>query len=93
MIRVLDGLANDLKRTFEKFYLGKVDNNADGRNLLRSEAISYFTTLQNLGAIQNFDSQTDLFIVAGSESDSVYAEVHIQPVDSVEKFYMKVQVK
>lgn len=93
VLRVLDGIANDLKSTFEAFYLGKVDNNADGRNLLKSEIISYLNTLQAINAIQNFDAQTDVTIVAGNESDAVYAEIGAQPVDSIEKIYMKVRVK
>jgi hypothetical protein len=93
VLRVLDGIANDLKRIFESFYLGKVDNNADGRNLLKSEAIAYMNTLQAINAVQNFDAQTDVTFVAGNESDAVYAEIGAQPVDSVEKIYMKVRVK
>lgn len=93
VLRVLDGIANDLKRIFESFYLGKVDNSADGRNLLKSEAISYMNTLQAINAIQNFDAQSDVTFAAGNESDAVYAEFGAQPVDSVEKIYMKVRVK
>ncbi|KOP70988.1 phage tail sheath family protein [Cytobacillus solani] len=93
VIRVLDGINQDIKRIFEKFYIGKVDNNADGRNLLRNELNNYLLMLQNLNAIQNFDAQKDVTIQAGSDSDSVYVEVHVQPVDSIEKIYMKVQVK
>lgn len=93
VLRVLDGIANDLKNTFDSFYLGKVDNNDDGRNLLKSEAISCIVNLQNINAVQNFDAQNDITIVAGNDSDSVYAEIGAQPVDSVEKIYMKVRVK
>ncbi|WP_068786617.1 phage tail sheath family protein [Paenibacillus phocaensis] len=93
VLRVLDGIANDLKTTFENFYLGKVDNNADGRNLLKSEIIAYMNTLQAINAIQNFDAQTDVTLVAGNESDAVYAEIGAQPVDAIEKIYMKVRVK
>lgn len=93
VIRVLDGIANDIKRIFEKFYIGKVDNNDDGRNLLKNEIISYINSLQNVNAIQNFDSQNDVTVLPGTESDSVYVELSIQPVDSIEKIYMKVRVK
>lgn len=93
VLRVLDGIANDLKYTFENFYLGKVDNNDDGRNLLKSKAISYIVNLQNINAVQNIDAQNDISIVAGNDSDSVYAEIGVQPVDSIEKIYMKVRVK
>ncbi|CAG7616970.1 hypothetical protein PAESOLCIP111_01965 [Paenibacillus solanacearum] len=93
VIRVLDGIGNDVKRIFESFYVGKVDNNPDGRGLLRSEIVSYLNTLQQIGAIQNFNSQTDIAVLEGQDADSVYVEVHAQPVDSIEKIYMKVKVK
>ncbi|WP_282938988.1 phage tail sheath family protein [Paenibacillus sp. RC67] len=93
VIRVLDGINNDFKRIFESFFIGKVDNNADGRNLLRGECNSYLNTLQGINAVQNFDSQSDVVVLEGSEADSVYVEVGVQPVDSVEKIYMKVTVQ
>ncbi|MEG6521137.1 phage tail sheath family protein [Desulfotomaculum sp. 1211_IL3151] len=93
VIRVLDGINNDFKRIFEHFYVGKVDNNDDGRNLLKNECNSYLGTLQGIAAIQNFDAQNDVVVLPGNESDSVYIEVNAQPVDSVEKIYMKVQVR
>jgi hypothetical protein len=92
VIRVLDGIANDLKRIFEEFYIGKVSNTVDGRALFRKEIVVYLTALQEIDAIQNFDSQADIMVSPGTESDAIYIEVGIQPVDSVEKIYMKVQV-
>ncbi len=93
VIRVMDGIANDFKTVFENFYIGKIDNNIDGRSLLQAECVSYLNLLLNEGIIQNFDSQTDLQVLPGTESDSVYVELYVQPVDSIEKVYMKVKVK
>ncbi|WP_020620263.1 phage tail sheath family protein [Paenibacillus daejeonensis] len=93
VIRVLDGINNDFKRIFETFFLGKVDNTADGRNLLRNECNAYLTNLLELGAIQNFDAQTDVIVEPGVDSDAVVMSVYVQPVDAVEKIYMKVQVR
>ncbi|RXZ77249.1 phage tail sheath protein [Paenibacillaceae bacterium] len=92
VIRVLDGIANDLKRNFELAYLGKVSNNEDGRAMLRSEIVTYLEALQAMGAIQNFDPQSDILLSAGEEADSVYVQLAIQPVDSMEKIYMDVMV-
>ena len=92
VIRVLDAIANDLRSNFEQFFIGKVDNNADGRNLLKAQLISYMKKLQDINAIQNFDSQNDISVVAAKELDSVYVELVVQPVDSIEKIYMKVRV-
>jgi hypothetical protein len=93
VIRVLDAVNNDLRRAFESFYIGKLGNNPDGRNLLKNEYVKYLETLQSIGAIQNFDSQTDITVIQGESSDSVYTEVSIQPVDAVEKIYTKVKVR
>ncbi|HIW31937.1 MAG TPA: phage tail sheath family protein [Candidatus Paenibacillus intestinavium] len=92
VMRVLDSIGNDVKRIFDAFYIGKVSNNADGRALLEAELVSYLLTLQGLGAIQNFDSQTDVSVAAGADVDSVVIELSIRPVDSIEKIYMTVEV-
>lgn len=93
VIRVLDSIANDARRIFESYYIGKVDNNADGRNLYKGELINYLNTLQEIGSIQNFDAQTDISVLPGAETDAVLTELYIQPVDSIEKIYMMVEVK
>lgn len=93
VIRVLDGIANDLKRRFEQNFIGKVGNTEDGRNLLKNEVINYLNVLQNIGAIQNFDAQGDIQVLSGSDIDSVYVELYIQPTDAIEKLYMLVTVR
>lgn len=93
VIRVLDGLANDCKDTFEQYHIGKTDNSADGRNLFRSALTNIANSYQGFGAIQNFNSQTDVSVVAGEARDSIFVEMSIQPVDSIEKIYMRVKVK
>src|SRR5690606_2932568 len=93
VIRVLDSIGNDIRRIFEAFYIGQVNNNADGRNLLKNEINTYLDNLQNMNAIQNFNPQTDIVVQAGQEADSVYVEANIQPVDSIEKIYMLIRVR
>lgn len=93
VIRVLDTLANDVQRIFETFYIGKVGNNADGRALLGAEIVTYLNVLQGLGAIEDFDSQTDISVAEGADSDSVVINLNIKPVDAIEKIYISVEVK
>lgn len=93
VLRVLNGSDNDLKQIFEEFYVGKADNHPDGRNLLKGEYIKYFRTLEGIGAIQNFNPQTDIVISQGTDTDAVYVDRAIQPVDSIDKIYEKVKVK
>jgi len=92
VIRTLDEINNSTALLFERSYIGKVDNNDDGRNIFKSDVISYLNMLQNIAAIQNFDSATDIQIYAGEAIDAVVADLAIQPVDSMEKLYMTVMV-
>lgn len=91
-MRVLDNINNDIKSLFVTTFLGKVSNNDDGREVFKAACIKYLNDLQALEAIQNFDSETDIQILAGDDIDSVVANLWVQPVDSMEKLYMKVNV-
>jgi Phage tail sheath protein. len=93
VMRVLDGIANDFKRIFETFYIGRGDNDDDGRNLYRNECNTYMVNLQGIRAIQNFDSQKDVVVFPGEEADAVYVGAYVHPVDSPEKFYFDVKVR
>jgi len=91
VIRTIDNIANDITSIFESNYIGKVNNNEDGRSLLKASLVDYFSTLQNMGAVQNFETD-DVSIVAGSDSDAVVITAAVQPVDSVEKIYITVNL-
>jgi hypothetical protein len=93
VLRVLDGLGNDYLRVFSVSYIGKVPNNDDGRNLFKSECINITNQYQNIGAVQNFDPQTDIEVLPGAGSDAVVVNQWVQPVDSIEKIYMTVTVR
>lgn len=92
VIRTLDEINNSIALLFERSYIGKVDNNDDGRNIFKSDVINYLNTLQGISAIKNFDSTTDIQIYAGEAIDALVVDLAIQPVDSMEKLYMIVTV-
>ena len=91
VIRTIDGINNDITEIYESNYVGKTNNNADGRSLLRATLIEYFGELQRLAAIQNFTAE-DVTVTAGVESDAVVIDCFIQPVDSIEKIYITVNL-
>jgi zona occludens toxin (predicted ATPase) len=91
VIRTIDGINNDITEIFESNYVGKTNNNADGRSLLRATLIEYFNELLRLSAIQNFVSE-DVTVIAGTDSDAVVINCYIQPVDSIEKIYITVNL-
>lgn len=92
VIRTLDEIGNTTALIFNRNYCGKVDNNAFGRNVYKSEIISLIDTLVSMGAVQNFDGATDVTVMQGVNIDSVVVDLTIQPVDSMEKLYMTVNV-
>lgn len=92
VVRALDAIGNDVKRMFDSYYIGKVSNNADGRALLQQEVVAYLQSLQSIGAIQNFNSQADLAVEQGTDVETVIINLSVQPVDSIEKIYMTVEV-
>lgn len=91
IIRTIDNINNDITIIFESNYVGKVNNNAAGRSLLRASLIEYFNELQRLNAIQNFVAE-DVIVEAGKDIDSVVINCYIQPVDSIEKIYITVNL-
>lgn len=91
VIRELDGIGSGIEDIWEQTYLGKVNNNADGRTLFRSSIIDFLTTLLNEGAINEFDSES-VIVEAGDDVDSVLASIAVRPVDSMELLYMTVHI-
>ncbi|MBP3037986.1 phage tail sheath family protein [Bacillaceae bacterium Marseille-Q3522] len=91
VLRVLDDIANNSKQSFEDNFVGKVNNDVDGRELFKADRIKYFNTLLASGSITNFEAD-DVEVLPGDLKDSVVLNVEVQPVDSMEKLYMTVVV-
>ena len=91
VMRVLNQFCNDVYRQFSLYYIGKTNNNDDGRNLLKGWIVGYLNEMQANGGVQNFVPD-DVEVLAGNEIDAVVVNVAIQPVDSIEKIYMTVNV-
>lgn len=90
-IRTQAQIANDVKRIYGDNYIGKVNNNADGRTLFKGELVSYLTILQGNSAIQGF-TPADVVVLPGTASDAVVVNVAYTAVDSIEKIYMTIAV-
>lgn len=91
VMRVLDEIGTTVRVTWESSYMGKVDNNENGRSLFRSDLIVYLRELERLNGIQNFDID-DVVVTQGDDIDSVLVTLAIMPVDSMEKLYMIINV-
>lgn len=93
VIRILDSFQIDVQKIFEAQYIGKINNNIDGRQLLRASIIQYCNELQNIGALQNFEGADDINVNPGTDADAVIIEASLQPVDSINKIYIKVNIR
>ena len=91
VVRVLDSLANDVANIFSRYYLGKQSNNVSGRNLLKAEILAYHEELMKIEAIEQFTAD-DITVEKGVEKQDVVVYESVQPVDAMEKLYMKVEV-
>ena len=91
VMRVLNQFCNDTYEYFSNYYIGKVDNNDDGRALLRTWIIGYLNEMQANNGIQNFAAE-DVEVLPGQAIDAVIVNVNLMPVDSIEKVYMSVTV-
>lgn len=88
VIRVLDEMGNTCESTWDENYCGKLDNDADGRNIYKADLVKYGETLAGIHAITNFLGADDIEVLMGDAVDSVVVNWPIQPVDSMEKLYM-----
>lgn len=91
VMRVLMQFCNDVYEYFSNYFIGKVDNNPTGRNLLRGWIVGYLNEMQANNGIQDFAAE-DVTVEAGNSVDAVLINVVLHPVDSVERIYMTVTV-
>src|SRR5699024_8903888 len=83
VLRVLDEIGTSVKDIWEQSFMGKVDNNADGRDVFKGNLNDHFIQLQNINAIQNWGGVDDIDISQGADLDSVIVGVYVQPVDAM----------
>lgn len=88
-MRVLDYISNTVRTTWEDNYIGKVTNNANGRDLFKGAMAEMLMGLQSSGAIEGFEVE-DITVEMGKTKDSVVVTLAVTPTDAMEKLYMNV---
>lgn len=91
-IRVIDQIANDIAKLFNTKYLGKIPNNASGRVSLWADIVSHHRQLEEIQAIENFDS-TLVTVEQGNTKKSVVVNDVINVVNAMSQLYMTVVVQ
>lgn len=90
-VRIIDQLGNDVALEFNTNFLGKIPNDAAGRISLWNAIDNYCKELQNLRAIQDWDN-SKLIITEGKTKTSVYVQMEINVVGTMEKLYLICEV-
>lgn len=93
VIRTLDEIGTTTSITWEDTYMGKIDNDENGRATFKSDLIAYGNELQRMSAIQEFAGSDDISVSQGDELESVLVTWAVKPVDSMEILYMTVRTR
>ncbi len=88
VIRVLDNLAMDFSRLFNKYHLGKSQNDDDGRDSLWNDGATLLKTYQKIRAIQGFDTKDLKRPVQGNSKDAVVWDLEVNPTVAMSKLYI-----
>lgn len=91
-IRVVDQIANDIAKLFNTKYLGKIPNNKSGRASLWGDIVAHHRQLEELQAIENFDSSL-LTVAQGNNKKSVVVNDVVIPVNAMAQLYMTVVIQ
>lgn len=89
VIRVLDQIAMDEAAVFNAKYLGKVQNDEDGRIAFWSDCVNIHKQLLKLRAIEGFE-ETDIVVERGNDKRTVITYDSVQPVCAMNKLYMTI---
>lgn len=90
VIRCLDELSNTKVMVWEEMFIGKIDNNVTGRNLLKSQILAIIQNLVKLGALN--ESDTQIIVEPGDDPDKVRSYETVRPIDAMEQLYSYVTV-
>jgi hypothetical protein len=90
VIRTLDELSNTKVLVWERMFIGKIDNNSTGRNLLKTQILAIVKRLADLGALVSEDSI--ITVEPGDDVDKVRSYETVRPIDSMEQLYSYVTV-
>ena len=92
VVRTMDTIVTNTKRTFEDMFIGKVTNSSTGRDLFKANIVSYLQGLSDADVISDFKEE-DITVEAGNDRDSILVNLAVKPLDSMEKLYMTMVVQ
>ena len=91
-IRVIDQIANDVAKLFNTKYLGKIPNDESGRVSLWADIVAHHRRLEEIRAIEHFDSSL-LTVTKGNNKKSVVVNDVVTVINSMAQLYMTVVIQ
>lgn len=86
-------IENNVRHIFRKYFIGKVNNDANGRDLFKKQIMkTVLDPYVRLGVIEPYLPE-EIKIEEGDEKDAVFAVMGIEFIDAMEKLYMRVECK
>lgn len=93
IVRGMDIIGNNVQHIFTKYFIGKVNNHDEGRNLFKAQIMkSVLDSYVRLGVVNPYIPD-DIVIEQGEEKDVVVAVIGVKFVDAMEKLYARVECK
>jgi len=91
-VRIADQIATDSAIIFNNEFLGKVQNNADGRISLWNRLVDNRKELERLGAIEGYGSE-DTTVSIGDSKGAVVINDKVTIVNTMSQLYLTVMVQ
>lgn len=92
VVRALDEIARTICLSFEANFIGKVTNDANGRDVFKATVMNILNEFNAIGCIAKVATE-DVEVLPGQDIDSVVLNLGIQPLDSMEKLYTTITVR
>ena len=89
-LRVINDISNYCLMKYDVYFVGQLDNNESGRNILKGDILNYMYTLEANNGLQNVEKE-DVIIEPNADSKkAVDMYIAIETVDSIEKIYIQI---
>lgn len=86
VIRTIYAIANEIDKIAKDNFIGKVLNNDDGHNLLKSAIIVYLQKLTGSRVIKNVEPD-DIQVSSTQVSNAIEITYAVQPIDTIDVIY------
>lgn len=93
IVREMDITENNVRHIYARYFIGKVNNNDNGRDLFKGQIMKVvLDPLVRVGALEPYNPE-EIVIEQGFEKDAVVVGMGLKYVDAMEKLYMMVNCK